>query len=42
MATAPDLPTPITPTPGLPVEPDEGPGTAPDEPTDPEQPPTAT
>ncbi|PIF73426.1 hypothetical protein CLU95_0517 [Variovorax sp. 54] len=39
MATQPDLPSPITP--GLPVEPDEGPEHAPDEPTDPEPPPSA-
>lgn len=39
MATLPDLPTPITPDPtDLPVEPDEGPGTPPLTPTDPDTP----
>jgi hypothetical protein len=40
MATHPDLPSPITP--DLPVAPDEGPSTPPDEPTDPEPPPTTS
>ncbi|WP_260397200.1 hypothetical protein [Variovorax sp. KBW07] len=40
MATHPDLPTPVTP--NLPVEPDEGPGTPSDEPTDPEPPPSVS
>lgn len=38
MATHPDLPTPLTP--DLPVEPDQGPSTPPDETTDPEPPPS--
>ena len=40
MATKPDLPTPITP--DLPVEPDEGQTSAPDETTDPEPPPSVS
>ncbi|QNK66719.1 stereocilin [Variovorax sp. PAMC26660] len=40
MATHPDLPTPVTS--NLPVEPDEGPSPTPDEPTDPEPPPTVS
>ena len=38
MATHPHLPTPLTP--DLPVEPDQGPSTPPDETTDPEPPPS--
>ena len=38
MATHPDIPPPVAP--DLPVEPDEGPGKLPDEPTDLEPPPS--